>query len=314
MNCELSIRPGPYRMQNHDHHLSKADQRTTWTILEVLNWTTSYFRSRAIETGRLDAEVLLAHALKLDRMALYLRHDQPLSREELADFKALIRRRAAREPVAYILGKKGFWDLDLMVDPSVLIPRPETENLVEIALDLLPEVSDPPARVLELGTGSGAIILSLAAHRPKHRFYASDLSTQSLRVAGKNASSLGLEQRILFFAGDWLCPVKKTAISFDLILSNPPYIPSGAISHLMPEVSRYEPKGALDGGVSGLDAVFHLIDTCSLHLGAGGYFLMEIGHDQGKAALERADHVGAFQSFEIKKDYGGKDRVLVLKK
>ena len=210
-----------------------------WTILELLRWTTSYFKSHQVENPRASAEVLLAHALKLSRLDLYLHYDQPLDRLELDRFKSLIKRRVQREPVAYIVGKKEFWSLDLFVDKDVLIPRPETECLVEAVcqyLSAMPSASRP--RILELGTGSGAIILALASQHPAQRYFATDRHFKILKLTLKNARHHQHINKIKLFAGDWFAPLRKAGRSFDLIVSNPPYIKSDGIGHLQPEISK----------------------------------------------------------------------------
>ena len=281
----------------------------------MLEWTTSYFESRGVESPRPSAEILLAHVLNLERVDLYARYDQPLLQAELARFKDLIKRRVQREPVAYILGTKGFWSLELTVTRDVLIPRPETECLVEAALDILEsEGPDSGKRVLDLGTGSGAIILSLASRYPQHRFYASDVSLKALGVARKNAVSAGLDRRIHFFCGSWLQALRSDHSSFDLLVSNPPYVCRKDLERLQPEISRYEPLLSLDGGADGLNSIREIIATAHRFLKEGGHLLMEIGHDQGQtvAALVRAG--GHYRDVRIEKDYGGLDRIACIQK
>ncbi len=286
-----------------------------WTILKVLQWTTSYFKSLRIEGPRMAAEILLAHALGLSRIDLYLRYDQPLSAEELAEYKALIKRRAKREPVAYIVGSKEFWSMELAVTTDVLIPRPETECLVEQAIERMPGVGqDIVWNVLELGTGSGAIILALAAERPQNRYFASDRSEKALRIAGKNAEKHGLADSVRFFVGDWFAPLKPEASFFNLIVSNPPYVAAGEISGLEPEVRDYEPRFALDGGSDGLASLSLLIGRASAFLKSGGYLILEMGYDQAAGVESAAKNEKAFESVEIVKDYAGLDRLAIMKK
>ncbi|GBC59294.1 protein-(glutamine-N5) methyltransferase, releas e factor-specific [Desulfonema ishimotonii] len=286
-----------------------------WTILKLLRWTTSYFKSHDIDNPRASAELLLAHALKLERIDLYVRYDQPLSGGELSRFKALIKRRGKREPIAYITGEKEFWSMPLKVSPAVLIPRPETECLVEAALAVLPDDSDGDRkkRVLELGTGSGAIILSLASERPGHRYFASDRSLSALAVARENAVRHGAEA-IRFFCGDWFEALKGGGPPFDLILSNPPYIEAAEIPRLQPEIHRYEPVAALDGGTDGLDALRHIICHAPACLADGGTLILEIGYDQGDAVQSIARGCGAYYQVAVRKDYSGHDRVVLLRR
>lgn len=287
-----------------------------WTILSILKWTTSYFTSHDIESPRASAEILLAHVLGLKRIDLYIRYDQPLIRDELDRFKAAIRRRVRREPVAYIVGEKEFWSLPLAVTPDVLIPRPETECLVEAALAVLPPGADAGhgLRILELGTGSGAVALALAAERRTAFIAASDRSERALGVARANAGRLGMEERIHFFRGDWFSCLRPGRTCFDLILSNPPYIPSAEIDRLQPEVARYEPRGALDGGVDGLSAIRAIIGQAPGYLRPGGHLLLEIGHDQSAAVGSIAGASGEYAEWTFLRDYSGHLRVASIRR
>jgi len=279
-----------------------------WTMLRALNWTADYFQSCGIDSPRPSAEILLAHSLGLARIDLYVRYDQPLQSGELARFKALIRRRAAREPVAYITGEREFWSLPFSVSPAVLIPRPETERLVEVALDALPDVEG--LRVLEPGTGSGAVSVALACERRRAALFASDRWPDALTVARKNAARHGVAERIRFFAGDWLLPVSSAAPSFDAVVCNPPYIARRDLDGLQPEVSRFEPRRALDGGNDGLYAVRRLVDGAKTCLKPGAALLFEIGFDQGEGAGRIVADAGGYGAPEVFKDFGGNDRVV----
>ncbi|MEZ4526998.1 MAG: peptide chain release factor N(5)-glutamine methyltransferase [Desulfobacterales bacterium] len=282
-----------------------------WTILRILRWTTSHFRSRHIENPRASAEILLAHALGIRRIDLYLRHDQPLMPEERERFRELIRRRLRHEPVAYIVGRRGFWTLELSLSPAVLIPRPETECLVEAALECLPR--NPENRILDLGTGSGAIILSLAAERPENRFYASDRSPAALEIAKANAAGNGLEGKIHFFCGDWFAPLCPEIPGFDLIVSNPPYIRSAEIRDLQPEIS-FEPKAALDGGPDGLAEIRQIVGQARNYLAADGFLIMEIGCDQAGEVVRMAEKCGAYDQIRCTADYSARDRVVQMRR
>jgi release factor glutamine methyltransferase len=286
-----------------------------WTILKLLNWTTSYFQSHQIDSPRAAAEILLAHTLEVKRIDLYLRYDQPLCRSELNRFRALIKRRINREPVAYIVGHKEFWSLDLVVTPDVLIPRPETECLVESVLAL--DRGGTPAtaeHILELGTGSGAIVLALASERAANIFYASDRSTSALAVAQENARRLGLADRIHFFAGDWFDPLKNGGRSFDVIVSNPPYVAQGVMQQLQPEIQRFEPLQALDGDRDGLKSIRHIIEQAHRYLVPSGYLVLEIGHDQKKAVQEIVAACRGYDHVNCTQDYGGYDRVVAARR
>jgi len=282
-----------------------------WTILDLIQWTAAYFKSHEIDSPRLTVELLLAHALGIERIDLYTRFDQPLTAEELAGFKELIKRRLKREPVAYILGHRDFWDITLTVDPSVLIPRPETELLVETALKLFPARADAKKiRILELGTGSGAIILSLAAAKPGHLFYASDAAAGALAVARKNAGANQLADQVGFFAGCWFAPIHPDT-KFDLIVSNPPYIAADEIAGLAPEICQYEPGCALDGGPDGLDCIRRIVRAAPGHMRPGGHLMLEIGNGQREAVENLIEDTAGMRFAQSIPDYAGYDRVMV---
>ncbi len=283
-----------------------------WTIIKILQWAAPYFASRDIDSPRLTVEILLAHVLGVERIDLYARFDQPLSDEELSRLKSLIRRRVNREPVAYIVGRKEFMGLDLSVSPDVLIPRPETEFLVGAALDVLPDAAaSSPRRIIDIGTGSGAVIIALAHHRPGHCFFATDISAAALGIARANAAAVGAAD-ICFFAGDGFAPLAQYPEKFDLIVSNPPYIPSARIPELAPEISRYEPSAALDGGCDGLAMIRQIVDLAPSYLNPGGRLMMEIGHDQGPSVVRLADETGRFSDVVFVRDYGGHDRIGIM--
>ncbi len=295
------------------NNLTKPDS-TQWTIIKLLQWAASYLKSHDIDSPRATGEILLAHALKLERIELYLNYDQPLRGDELQVFKSLIKRRIGREPVAYILGLKEFWSLDLEVTRDVLIPRPETECLVEAALELLSKHSPSQARrILDLGTGSGAIVLALASQQPQHTYLASDLSVPALEAAQRNARRHDLCEIIQFFAADWLTALKPEKSAFDMIVSNPPYIPSRVLQGLQPEINRYEPIAALDGEEDGLECFRKILKSVHHCLKPGGELLLEIGHDQQDAVRRIAFDCGYYDDFSCTKDYSGHDRVVYMR-
>ena len=300
-----------------EHH-SKSGV-IAWNIVTLLKWTTSYFKSHGIDSPRSTAEILLAHILKLKRIDLYLRYDQPLYSDELTHFKALIKRRVKREPVAYIVGVKEFWSMDFIVNRNVLIPRPDTECLVEAAMSVLHQDSkqnakDKSRRVLELGTGSGAIILALASQRTEHLFFASDRSLQAVALAQENARRHGLDKSVDFFCGDWLAPLSDDRHRFDMIISNPPYIRTRAIGRLQPEIYNFEPIVALDGDQDGLLCLRLIIDSAYRYLNPGGSLMLEIGHDQKTEVKKIVDRCGNYEKVVFKKDYSGWDRVVQMQK
>ena len=293
---------------------SSDNASSVWTISKLIAWTCDYFLGRGIDSPRLTAELLLSHSLGLKRLDLYLQHDKPLSQEELAHFKSLIKRRADREPVAYITGSKGFWTLDLDVTPDVLIPRPDTECLVESAIQVIPATNgEEPMHILDLGTGSGAIILSIATERPENRYYAVDISEKALQLARKNRDKNGIKAPVFFMRGAWFGPFVKKQL-FHIIVSNPPYIPRADIAHLEPEITRYEPMLALDGDMDGLSCIRHILAEAPFYLKEGGWLMMETGFDQKPAVMEIAESCGCYEQIEYVKDAGGHDRVVAMRK
>ena len=292
--------------------ISPPPDNSEWTVLRVLQWAAGYLKGRAIESPRAAAEILLAHVLGLERVQLYMRHDQPLVPAELAAFKAVIRRRLRHEPVAYITGRKGFWTLDLKVDPEVLIPRPETELLVEQALAVL-KGRPGAGRVLELGVGSGAVVIALAAASEDGRFFGCDISPGALKIARVNAQSAGVAGRVHLWAGDWFDGLAPGS-GFDLIVSNPPYVRSADIAALQPEIATYEPRPALDGGPDGLNSYRAILASAHRYLTPGGSLVLEIGCDQREAVARLADASGGYCGFDCRRDYGGLDRVVALRK
>jgi release factor glutamine methyltransferase len=284
----------------------------TWTILKTLQWTADYFKRFGIENGRSTAEVLLTHCLQCERIDLYLRHDQPLQADELARFRAMIQRRGQREPDAYITGQKEFWSLPFSVTPAVLIPRPETECLVEAALERFPD--DEAIQVLELGTGSGAISVALAHERSHWKIRATDLSTAALEVARLNARRLLRSERIEFINGSWFEPFQGLKDGFDLIISNPPYVSAGELAGLEPEVRLFEPTAALDGGEDGLACLRHVIQAAPGYLKPSGWLILEMGFDQGRAVEALGHRQAAYQIVEVAKDYSGLDRIALFQR
>jgi len=283
-----------------------SDKERVWTVLELLRWTSQHFGSLGIETARLDAECLLAFALGVDRLKLYVDFDKPVSRDERAGFRALVRRRAdERVPVALLLGHKEFWSLSLRMAPGVLIPRPETERLVEVALDLFPD-PDAELNILDLGTGSGAIALALASERPRARVTASDASPRALDAARANAASLGLGERVRFLAGRWFEPVRGER--FDLVVSNPPYVAESARQSLAPELA-HEPPEALFAGPDGLSDLRELCAGVGAVLAPGGGFALEISSEQAGPVADWCREAGLLDVV-VSRDLANRPRVV----
>lgn len=293
---------------------ASTPDRSTWTILDLVRWTTAYFEAHRLETPRMEAEILLAHTLGARRIDLYLNYDQPLDKDERERFKAFIKRRVSGEPTAYITGTREFWSLDLTVGPEVLIPRPETECLVEAVLPFLAEHTDASRRVLDMGTGSGAIVIALAHEHPQGCFVAMDRSIRALLLARHNARNHRVDDHIVWYCGNWDAPLKLDQARFDLIVSNPPYIPSGDIDGLQTEVRDFEPRPALDGSPDGLACLRLIISSAHRYLRPGGMLALEMGCDQAAAVCEIASHVGRYDRPRIIKDYSGLDRVAVMNK
>lgn len=284
--------------------MSKA--LSVWTIGGILQWTKQYFSGKGVDNPRLDAEVLLSHILQKDRLYLYVHFDQPLSSAELSAYRDCVRRRAAREPVAYITGEKEFFGRPFAVSASVLIPRPETELLVETAIQRLQTISSP--RVLDLGTGSGAIAVSVLAELANASGVAIDISSEALTVAASNAKRHHIADRLEIKRGDFWQPV--AGMLFDAILSNPPYIPTHDIAGLAPEVLM-EPSLALNGGQDGLNYYRRLLQHGCAYLAPGGFMAFEIGVNQAKAICRLAEQ-SPLTIHEIKSDYAGIERVIVV--
>lgn len=273
-----------------------------WTLLKVLKWTAGHLTEKGVENGRLDAELLLCDQLDLDRVGLYLNFDRPLSAAELSQFRERVRRRAAREPLQYILGHAEFWSLPIQVEPAVLVPRADTEVLVEEALKRLPE---QPGRFLDVGTGSGCIALAILSEKPEWQAVGLDISTAALQVALRNAEDNQLVGQVEFVQGDLQVLPEGP---WQMIVSNPPYIPAGDLAGLMPEVRDHEPQQALDGGPDGLLAYRALANQVD-RLAAGGWLLVEIGIDQSEDVSQLFAAAGLTDVF-IRDDYAGLPRVV----
>jgi len=294
----------------HPELVSGSRFRLKMTVLEALNWATDYLKDCGIDNPRLNAELLLAHSMHLSKEVLYIRlHDQ-MRKEEKETLEDLIRRRGSGEPLQYILGHQEFWSIDLKVDSRVLIPRPETEHLVEESLSILANISSKKIpSVLELGTGSGAIAISLAKEVKNIFLVATDLSGDALIVARENATQAGVSDKVGFVKGDLLQPFHQGE-SFDLILSNPPYIPDSEISGLAGEIKNHEPLIALQGGKDGLEVYRKLISQIPSYLKREGWLLLEIGSAQADSVSEMIGTEGYFQKPECVKDLAGIERVV----
>ena len=278
-----------------------------WTIGRILKWTEQYFGGKGVESPRLDAEVLLSHVLKKERIYLYVHFDQPMEAEELAAYKELIKQRVNHVPVAYLLGQREFMGLNFKVTPATLIPRPDTEILVQAAVERL-RVREQ-CSFADIGTGSGAICLSVLSFVPGSSAVTVDISPEARAVAEENAENLGLSERIEFFTGDLLEPVKDR--KFTAILSNPPYIPEKDIEGLQEEVRCQEPYGALSGGQDGLDFYRRLCQEAPALLEEGGFMAFEVGVGQAAKVVALAKENPLIDRTEILKDLAGIERVVI---
>lgn len=285
-----------------------------WTLFSLLSWAESYFKSHDIDSPRLTAEILLAHCLDIQRLDLYLQYDRPLQPDELDAFKILIQRRIKKEPVAYIVGKRGFFESEFKVGPGVLIPRPDTETVLVRVLEFIAELEKtrPVLNIIELGVGSGAIIVSLAVSHPGHQYFGCDISVPAIDTARINARQLS-DQPVQFFRGSWLDAVKPGEV-FDIIVSNPPYIRSSDIGTLMPEVREFEPVTALDGGTDGGDCLRAILEKAHQYMTLDGKLFLETGFDQKELVSELLGQYPFYEAPEFKKDLTGKHRVVILKK
>ena len=273
----------------------------------MLVWAAEDFAARGVETARLDAELLLAHALGSDRIRLVIDALRPLDQAELLNYRELIRRRRAGEPVAYILGRREFYGLQFYVDSRVLIPRPDTEALVDTALERSAALVES-GRYLDLCTGSGCVALAFASRRRGWDITGIDLSEAALEVARQNAETLGADWGVRFLLGDLTAPLQPGEC-FDVITANPPYIPNAEIAELDVGIRDFEPRFALEGGDDGLHVIKRIMTTILSHLNPGGLLALEVAYDQAArvGALLRG---AGFIDVEIRRDYGGNERVV----
>ena len=288
-----------------------------WTVLRVIRTSAEWLAARGVDSARLDAEHLLAYALGTTRLQLYLQYDRPLSPEERDALRPLLRRRGRREPLQYIVGRAAFRELDLFVDPRVLIPRPETEVLVQVVLD---EVNTSEGlRAVDVGTGSGCIALSLLTEGPFSRVVAIDASAEAIEVARSNAAGLDLPRPVgaetadlEFRCGLGLTPLRADE-RFDVIVSNPPYVAVGDEPDLAPEIREWEPRLALFAGREGFDVIDTLVDGAPDHLEAGGLLALEVGAGQAEIVAERVRASTRYRSCGIHRDLSGRTRIVTAR-
>jgi release factor glutamine methyltransferase len=280
------------------------------TVLEVIQRSTEFLAQKGVESPRLQIELLLAHVLRLPRLQLYLDYQRKLTEAELNSVRDLVRRRGRREPLQYIIGSTSFCGLEVTVNPAVLVPRPETELLAERAVEFLNErVAEGPPVALDLGTGSGCIAIALAVKSTRARVYACDVSAEALEVARQNAAHHEVADRIEFLKGEGFAAV-ASSLRFDLIVSNPPYIPSAEVAGLQPEVRDYEPLVALDGGPDGLTFFRRLAVESLPHLKPDSRIMLELGYGQD-AAVRRIFAEQKWIVEMVEPDYTGQPRILM---
>ncbi len=302
--------------------------RKTPSSAHVLSEATSFLATHGIPTPRLDAEVLLSHILGMSKTALYTHLHTPLGTPDDNAFWHKIVRRAKREPLQYITGVQEFWSLDFLVDPRVLIPRPETELVLEVGLELLGDPAavsaqstkqswQQPIQILDLGTGSGCIAIALATQLPQTQFWACDVSCDALTVARENARRHKVDDRITFMHADMTDMhdgLENRLSNFDLIVTNPPYITQSDLTTLQPEVRDWEPRLALDGGQDGLDFYRRLLQNCPMLLRPGGWLVMETGHDQSESIRRMAEAQPTLTDCSVRHDYAGLPRVVSVQR
>ncbi len=282
------------------------------TVLEIIQRSADFLTKKGVESPRLQAELLLAHVLKLPRMKLYLNFERILAPAEMDTLREMVKRRGQREPLQHIVGSTSFCGFEIAVTRHVLVPRPETEILAELGWGFLSTLNSHPATCLDFGTGSGCLAIALAAKCPPARVTALEVSAEALTIARQNLARHGLAERVQLVQGDGFAGLPAGA-SFDLIVSNPPYIPSAEIATLEPEVRDFDPRGALDGGPDGLDFMRRLAIEAGAFLATGGRLMLEFGDGQADAARE----LFARQNWivdSIREDYSQRARFLIARR
>jgi release factor glutamine methyltransferase len=298
--------------------MAPTSAKQHWTVLKILNWTTDHFGRAGIENPRLNAELLLGKVLGVERIMLYARFEREVDEASRRTFRDLVRRRAGREPLQYLLGHCEFYGRDFEVTPAVMVPRQETELVVEAVLKRLPGDGEG-AWAADVGTGSGVIAVSLAAERAGLRLVATDQGAEALEVAARNARKHAVADRIAFARGNLAEPVGPALPAgrrLAVLVSNPPYVPTGELEDLQPEVRDHEPRAALDGGTDGLDVVRRLVPQAADLLAPGGWLVLELGEGQAAQAGALAALAGTFDAgaTETVRDAGGCERVLCVRK
>jgi len=284
-------------------------QSEPWTVGRLLNATRDFLASKGLEHPQLCAQLLLAHVLDCQRLDLYLRFDRQPDARQIDALRDLVRRSARHEPIAYLIGRKEFFGLDFRVTPDVLIPRPETETLVQAVLDLARTAGTPFQTILDLCTGCGCVAVALAVHLPACRLVATDVCKRTLKVADENLRRHALRDRIVLRQGDLFDALSGDQTGFDAIVANPPYVRSGDLAGLSPSVRNYEPSLALDGGPDGLKVIRRIVNEGMRRLRPGGWVALEVGYDQGPAVRGMLQAAG-FVGVRSVRDGAGYERVV----
>jgi release factor glutamine methyltransferase len=284
-----------------------ASAKDSWTVLRMILWSAEYLQEKGVTAGRRDAEHLLAHVVGVSRLQLYLEFERPLTSTELDGFRPLLKRRAGREPLQYIVGRQPFRELDLEVCRGVLIPRPETEVLVDEILKWMETKAPVDPVALDIGTGSGAIGLSLAHEGYFTHVTATDIAGVALEVARRNRDSAALDDKVDLRRGSLFEPLQDGE-RFDVIVSNPPYVAEVDEAALEPEVRDWEPREALFAGEDGLDLIRRMVGEARKHLKPGGLLALEVGSDQAKFVAELLLKRGEYEEVRVLRDYTGRER------
>lgn len=286
-----------------------------WTIQKLLTWITDYLTQRTVDAPRLSAELLLSSVLGLKRIELYTQYNQPVTQERLEQLRGLVKRAGLHEPVVYLVGKTEFYSMEFEVTPDCLIPRPETELLVQRAIEFLRRRSGPQ-QVCDLCTGCGVIAVAIAGNVPDAKVVATDLSAAALSVAARNVAKHELQDRVELLQGDLFEPVipQLDVTPFDLIACNPPYVSTVEYEALEKNVKDYEPRLALHAGDDGLDVYRRLCEQVGQFLKPGGILLLEIGYTQGPAVRELLERANAFAEIRVEKDLQKNDRIVVAQR
>ena len=288
---------------------------TEWTIQKLLQWIANYLTERNVDAPRLSAELLLSSVLQCKRIDLYARYNTVVGKEQLDELHGLVKRAGQHEPVAYLVGKTEFYSLELEITPDCLIPRPETELLVQRAIEYL-RTRDGVQHVLDLCTGSGCIAVAIARHHRQARVIATDISSAGLDVAARNVATHDLDERVELLCGDLFEPLvpQLDVAPFDLIVCNPPYVSAAEYEALDKNVKDYEPRLALWAGDDGLDVYRRIVQRVDEFLKSGAPLMLEIGYAQGPAVRDLLDTTGLFAEIKIEKDQNNNDRIATARK